>query len=73
MPNNAPTTDDALLTAGEVARLFRVNRKTVSKWAKTGKLAAMRTIGGQYRFSENEVRSVLVGRATTSTAGHHIG
>ena len=58
--------EEPLLTASEVAQLFRVDRKTVSRWAKTGKLAATRTVGGQYRFRETEVRSVIAGFASTS-------
>jgi excisionase family DNA binding protein len=39
-----------LLTTGEVARMFRVDPKTVSRWVKENKLPAIRTPGGQYRF-----------------------
>ena len=37
---------DALLTPSEVAALFRVNPKTVTRWARSGKLTAIRTLGG---------------------------
>lgn len=50
---------DALLTPGEVAALFRVDPKTVTRWAKAGKLNAIRTLGGHRRFRESEVRSYL--------------
>ena len=40
-PNN-----DALLTPAEVAALFRVNPKTVTRWARAGKITAIRTLGG---------------------------
>ncbi|HWW52377.1 MAG TPA: helix-turn-helix domain-containing protein, partial [Acidimicrobiales bacterium] len=30
------TTQDALLTPAEVAALFRVNPKTVTRWARAG-------------------------------------
>jgi excisionase family DNA binding protein len=52
-------TDDALLTPAEVARLFRVSPKTVTRWARAGKLTAMRTLGGHRRFRAAEVRSLL--------------
>jgi excisionase family DNA binding protein len=50
---------EALLTPGEVAALFRVDPKTVTRWAKAGKLTAIRTLGGHRRYSENEVREYL--------------
>ena len=52
---------DALLTPSEVASLFRVDPKTVTRWAKAGKLSAVRTLGGHRRYRESEVRSLLAG------------
>ena len=52
---------DALLTPSEVATLFRVDPKTVTRWAKAGKLSAVRTLGGHRRYRESEVRSLLEG------------
>ena len=49
----------ALLTPAEVAVLFRVDPKTVTRWANAGKLSAVRTLGGHRRFYEGEVRSLL--------------
>lgn len=45
-----------LFTPAEVAQLFQVDPKTVTRWAKAGKLAAIRTIGGHRRYAEAEVR-----------------
>ena len=56
-----PAAPHALLTPGEVATMFRVDPKTVTRWAKAGKLSAVRTLGGHRRFSEAEVRSLLTG------------
>ena len=53
---------DGLLTPGEVAAMFRVDPKTVTRWAKAGKLKAIRTLGGHRRFRESEVRSHLDGQ-----------
>lgn len=39
-----------LMTPGEVADLFRVNRNTVLRWAKTGRLPAIMTPGGHRRY-----------------------
>ena len=49
----------ALLTPGEVAVLFRVDPKTVTRWAQAGKLSTVRTLGGHRRFHEHEVRQLL--------------
>jgi len=51
--------DDALLTPAEVARLFRVSPKTVTRWARAGKLTARKTLGGHRRFRTSEVRRAL--------------
>ena len=48
-----------LLTPAEVAALFRVDPKTVTRWAKAGKLKSLRTMGGHRRYSEDEVRRML--------------
>ncbi len=50
---------DTLLTPGEVAALFRVDPKTVGRWARDGKLTAIRTLGGHRRFPAAEVRRCL--------------
>ena len=41
---------EALLTPAEVAALFRVDPKTVTRWAKAGKLTSLRTLGGHRRY-----------------------
>jgi excisionase family DNA binding protein len=51
--------EDRLLTPGEVATLFRVNPKTVTRWARSGKLHAIRTLGGHRRFRASEVAESL--------------
>jgi len=51
----------ALLTPAEVATLFRVDPKTVTRWAKAGKLTSIRTLGGHRRYREAEVRELLTG------------
>ncbi len=38
---------EPLLTPAEVATMFRVDPKTVTRWAKAGKLTSIRTLGGQ--------------------------
>jgi excisionase family DNA binding protein len=50
---------DALLTPGEVAELFRVDPKTVTRWAQAGKLTSIRTLGGHRRFLAVEVHELM--------------
>jgi excisionase family DNA binding protein len=50
---------EMLLTPSEVASLFRVDPKTVTRWAKAGKLTAIRTLGGHRRYRQSEVLGLL--------------
>lgn len=56
-----------LLTPGEVAVLFRVDPKTVTRWAAAGRLGSIRTPGGHRRFRETEVRALLMGHTAVPT------
>ena len=51
--------DNELLTPGEVAVMFRVNPKTVTRWARAGRISAVRTLGGHRRFRASEIRRFL--------------
>ena len=55
----SPSSQENLLTPSEVAALFRVDPKTVTRWAKAGKLTSIKTLGGHRRYKESEVRSLL--------------
>jgi excisionase family DNA binding protein len=44
-----------------VAALFRVDPKTVTRWAAAGRIGSIRTPGGHRRFRESEVRALLEG------------
>lgn len=46
---------EVLLTPREVAELFGVDPKTVTRWAKAGKLTSIRTLGGHRRYRKSEV------------------
>ncbi len=48
-----------LMTPAEVATLFRVDPKTVTRWADAGKLTAVRTLGGHRRYRQDEVQNLL--------------
>ncbi len=54
------TEQETLLTPSEVANLFRVDPKTVTRWAKAGKLTSIRTLGGHRRYKESEVKALLL-------------
>jgi len=59
---------ERLLTPGEVASLFRVDPKTVTRWAAAGRISSIRTPGGHRRFRESEVRALLRGDAAGAGA-----
>ena len=69
-PTGATMSDqEVLLTPSEVAALFRVDPKTVTRWAKAGKLTSIRTLGGHRRYKESEVTALLKsipGNSTTN-------
>ena len=62
---------ERLLTPGEVAALFRVDPKTVTRWATAGRIGSIRTPGG-HRFRESEVKTLLAELTTEAnlTNGH---
>ena len=53
------TTPHRLMKPGEVAREFRVDIKTVNRWADAGKLTVHRTPGGHRRYVREEIESLL--------------
>jgi excisionase family DNA binding protein len=53
------TPSNPLMTPAEVAAAFRVDPKTVTRWAKAGKLNSIRTLGGHRRYLESEVVAIL--------------
>lgn len=52
-------TESALMTPAEVAALFRVDPKTVGRWARAGKLGFVTTAGGHRRFFRDQVMEML--------------
>ena len=49
----------AFLSRHEVAELFGVSVSTVTRWARAGKISAIRTLGGHRRFRASEIRKFL--------------
>lgn len=64
---------DRLLTPGEVAALFRVDPKTVTRWAAAGRIGSIRTPGGHRRFRESEVRALLAGETGAAIPVQPVG
>jgi len=61
---------ERLLTPAEVASLFRVDPKTVTRWAKAGKLTSIRTLGGHRRYKESEVKKLLKATNPSTSGGN---
>lgn len=51
---------EILLTPKQVAARFAVDPKTVTRWAKSGKLPSIRTLGGHRRYRESVVSKLAV-------------
>lgn len=58
MTNELPPTDE-ILTPSEVAQLFRVDPRTVTRWARSGKIVAIKTLGGHRRYRRSEVEKAI--------------
>ena len=56
---------ERLLTPREVAALFRVDPKTVTRWADEGRLSSVRTLGGHRRYRESQVLTLLEASRST--------
>ena len=49
------------LKTAEVADILHVSPKTVTRWAKDGKLPHSRTLGGPRRFPASSIRNLAEG------------
>jgi excisionase family DNA binding protein len=52
------TTEPTYLRTAEVADILHVSPKTVSRWAKEGKLPFLATLGGHRRYPDREIRAL---------------
>ena len=59
---------ERLLTPHQVAQMFRVDTRTVARWASNGWVGSIRTPGGHRRFRESEVRALLAERAVPAAS-----
>jgi len=75
---------DVSLTTAEVAALFRVDQRTVGRWADAGRLVSFRTVGGHRRFRRADIDDALAHMdqppthpdkhgATSTRSGSHAG
>lgn len=48
----------AKLPIGDVARIFGVSIGTIRNWERDGRITAERTLGGQRRFTAEEIKRV---------------
>jgi DNA-binding transcriptional MerR regulator len=48
---------DRLLLPGEASTAFGVTTKTLRRWHQKGLIGARKTMGGQHRYYESEVRA----------------
>ena len=56
---NARIETPSYLRTAEVADILHVSPKTVSRWAKEGKLPFLKTLGGHRRYPEAEIRELV--------------
>jgi len=57
--------EDILLTPAEAAVYFKVDPKTMVKWADAGKIRSTRTLGGHRRIYLAAVKEALAGANVT--------
>jgi excisionase family DNA binding protein len=68
MPDPEP-----LMTPQEVAMMFRVDAKTVTRWAKAGKLPSIRTVGNHRRYKASDVNALYNGTAECTACHYPVG
>ena len=68
-PDRPDWIDEQLLRPGQVAALFQVSRRTISDWARAGKLDAIITPGGHRRFRAKQVRALFEAQKVEATVG----
>ena len=61
--------DEKLLTKGEVARLCRVDVRTVDRWLTAGKIGFHRTPSGRVLFRRHDVLKVVDPAVAASRQG----
>ena len=54
-----PDDNQELLRTSDVAALFQVSTRTVSEWARRGRVPCMRTPGGQWRYPAEPIHRLV--------------
>jgi excisionase family DNA binding protein len=54
-----PAIKGDLLRTSDVARLFQVSERTVSDWARRGRIPSVRTPGGHRRYPAEEIYRLM--------------
>ena len=62
------STEPSYLRTSEVADLLHVSPKTVSRWAKEGRLPFMKTLGGHRRYPAAKIRELVQEQREEPTA-----
>lgn len=52
-------TPEKMLTPQQVADIFAVDPKTVTRWAQAGKLPCIKTLGGHRRFKQSVIDALI--------------
>ena len=68
-PAPAPQPERQLMTPAEVAAAFNCDPKTVTRWAKAGKLTSFKTLGGHRRYDGAEVQGLIEGTRVARSDG----
>lgn len=55
------------IATSDVARMLHVSPKTVSRWAKEGRLPCIRTLGGHRRYPKSEIERLACSLAGEMT------
>ena len=64
----AATTYPSYLRTAQMAEILYVSPKTVSRWAKEGKLSFLKTPGGHRRYPDAEIRELATELREETTA-----
>jgi excisionase family DNA binding protein len=65
------TKEERYISVTDVARIFAVSPKTITRWAREGKLPCMRTLGGHRRYPE-QIMKALAENYTHRTEGNPV-
>lgn len=58
MTADSVPTDKSLLTPREVTALLHIDSRTLNRWAATGRLQSIRTLGGHRRYPVEAIQAL---------------